>query len=260
MDFEIPPVSIFEGEFLFDTIPDNVSTKHSLSIGPGPNGEATDFGSINVAGDQDWFGIFLHRGEEYQFQNTGFGVDPTLSLWDSSGTQQLDYNDDSPLGGISNALLTFSPVADGVYFLSAGASPAPNAGTSATGGYQVTAHEIPGNASTYAGALPSRGIPGNIHDALDQDWYSFYSYAGTHHEFGVISTGAPWLDPGTNQPLDDPTLGIWNSSGTQLLAYNDDTDAYNRNSHIDFTAPYDGVYFLDVGGFGASTGNYYLLT
>jgi hypothetical protein len=63
--------------------------------------------------------------------------------------------------------------------------------------------------------------------------------------------------------LGDPTLAVYDCSGTALYAYNDDVgwngSYYNYDSHIDFTPTDSGWYQLDVGGYAdAHTGTYLL--
>src|SRR5689334_15101454 len=129
-------------EPFFDFIPGNTFTPFAVPIGAGPNGSGTSTGSINFSGDHDWFRVSLRAGELYQFQNNRTsGVDPTLAIRNSAGTQ-LASNDDG--GGNLNSLLTFRPATSGTYFLDAGGF-----GTS-TGSYSLLARKVPANTSTYS--------------------------------------------------------------------------------------------------------------
>ena len=86
---------------------------------------------------------------------------------------------------------------------------------------------------------------GTINSATDQDFFQIFLAAGQTYTFDAVGVG-----------LSDPTLAVRNSAGTQL-AFNDDSGG-TFNSHINFIAPSNDTYYLDVGGFGAATGTYNL--
>ena len=100
----------------FDDYPDDVNTHGSLAAGGSVNGD------IEVAGDADWFAIYLDAGTTYVFDLegsvTGMGTlsDPYLVLWDSEG-YEIDWNDDG--GTDFNSRLTFTPSYSDTYYLSA---------------------------------------------------------------------------------------------------------------------------------------------
>jgi hypothetical protein len=81
-------------------------------------------GTIEVAGDHDWFRVQLSAGTTYTVSETGAPSgagtlsDPWLRLYDSAG-HLLAQNDD--FGGSHDSQLSFSPSASGTYYVGAGA-------------------------------------------------------------------------------------------------------------------------------------------
>jgi subtilisin-like proprotein convertase family protein/subtilisin family serine protease len=97
----------------------------SLSTGGSRNG------SIDLAGDTDWYGVTLIAGTTYLFDLVGDTLqDPFLELLTATG-DLIDLDDDSGAG--LNASLAFSPTASGTYYLAARAT-----GNNATGTYTLS--------------------------------------------------------------------------------------------------------------------------
>src|SRR5690349_7206331 len=204
--------------------------------------------AIQPAFDHDTFTVNLTAGRPSIFEDHGLSLsDPTLALRNSSGTQ-LAFNDDGGPG--LDSRIEFTPTQSGVYFLDAAGF------GSRTGSFQVTSRldDAADNIDTSPsdsrsnpgdGIAPGGVRSGTINNALDQDFFRINLAAGQNYTFDVIG--------GT---LRDPTLAVRNSVGTQL-AFNDDFGG-SLNSHISFTAPSSGTYYLDVGGFSTNTGTYTL--
>ena len=83
-------------------------------------------GKIDFSGDRDWFKVTLAAGTEYQVdlegQDTGRGSlrDPVLrGIFDADGNEIPYFRDDDGGAG-SNARVTFTPGANGVYYVAAG--------------------------------------------------------------------------------------------------------------------------------------------
>ena len=101
-------------------------------------------GKIESQGDRDWFAVDLTRGTTYQIDlkgtHTGDGslLDPYLAgVYTSSGNRiyYTDTEDDD--GGVgANSQVTFTPTANGTYYVSAGAY------GSNTGTYTLSVKEI----------------------------------------------------------------------------------------------------------------------
>ncbi len=85
--------------------------------------------------------------------------------------------------------------------------------------------------------------PGRINlGVADFDMYALTVEAGTNIEV-TVNTPLPFGDL-------DPTVGVFFSDGT-LIAFNDDGIPGTFDSFLSFAAPFDGTYYISVGGFGA---------
>ena len=210
----------------------------AINISNTPSGSGTAFGSISTAGEHDLYTVQLRPHEEYLFEvNTpGSALDSTLTV---SGFNLNSFNDDIGFGPEPTDLhLGFHTNVAGTYTIDvAGFGPS-------TGAYNVVVREVPANTSTYQTVginfLPEQG---DIQDGSDQDWFGVNLTAGQSYIFDAHGIG-----------LSDPTLGLHNSAGTQVAF--DDDGGPGLDSRIQFTPTSGGMYFLDAGGFGASTGAY----
>jgi hypothetical protein len=80
--------------------------------------DAWQWGTINSAADQDFYGISLAQGQSYTFDVYASGLaDPTLAVRDSTGAQ-LAYNDD--FGSGLDAHIEFTASYSGTYYLDVG--------------------------------------------------------------------------------------------------------------------------------------------
>ncbi len=86
----------------------------------------------------------------------------------------------------------------------------------------------------------------------DQDFIAVQLEAGQTYVFTAYGSGGAG-------GLADPVLAVRDSSGGLLLE-NDDAMTGNRNSAVTFTPSVSGTYYLDVGGYGGSTGQYTVRT
>ncbi|MFC1766157.1 DUF4347 domain-containing protein, partial [Planctomycetota bacterium] len=100
-------------------------------------------------------------------------------------------------------------------------------------------------ASSTAIAVPSSTL-GNIEVGADVDWFRFTATAGTEYAFETL------LDS-----LQDSQLRLYDTDGVTQLQFNDDGGA-GLASKIVWTAPSDGVYYLEVRPDGVWTGTYRL--
>jgi len=95
-------------------------------------------GTIEVAGDSDWYEITLTAGSRYIISNTGFGgtilSNSFLELRDSTGAVIESDNDDGPG---ANARLAYNITTTGTYYIAASAF------GNVTGDYAVTVEEVP---------------------------------------------------------------------------------------------------------------------
>ena len=202
----------------------------------------TKHGTIEVAGDVDWFAFPAKAGEAYDISTTlGTLSDTALRLIGTDGTTQIAENDNA--NGLAS-LIHFTAPADGTYY-------AEVRGIGAlTGSYTVTvdtSNDDHGNSAADATqiAVPS-STHGEIETPMDHDWFKFNAVAGSHYSIDVI------LDT-----LVDSQLSLMGSDGTTLLKFDDDGGA-GFASHIDWTFAASGTYFLDVNGYGSDLGTYHV--
>jgi len=94
----------------------STATTATISVG------GTVTGSLETAGDHDWYAITLTAGQTLVFSEDGSGLTPRqdsyLSLRDASGNV-IAWNDDS--GGTLNSSIYFQVTTSGTYYLDAGA-------------------------------------------------------------------------------------------------------------------------------------------
>lgn len=120
-------------------------------------------------------------------------------------------------------------------------------GDKAEGGGTVRADDtVPGSTATTAIAPVGGFIQGSIDSSGDSDWYRITLAAGQTYTFSTILGS-----------LRDSILILRDASGA-VIAQNDDANASQLFSEITFTAPTAGTYYLDVTGFGTSTGSFWL--
>ncbi len=209
-------------------------------------------GTLEAAGDQDWYQVSLEAGHQYRFDLHGAGgqgslEDPLLRLLDGSGIE-LALNDDS--GGALDSSITFTASQSGTYFLSA------QGYASEIGAYVLGVTDLSGDTDDVPGGTGSASamavggfVSGTINTAGDQDWYQVPLVAGQQYRFdlqGASGQGA----------LEDPLLRLLDGSGFEL-AGNDDSGG-TLDSSFTFTAFQSGTYFLSAQGFGSETGAFLL--
>ena len=196
-------------------------------------------GTVNSNGDRDWFRVSLTAGRSYRFNlNGGTLADPTLYLRDSLGAV-LAYNDDA---NGNNSELSFVATSSGAFYLDAGGY------NSGTGSYTLLATDTTPD-DDYSATTASTGTvaiggtsTGVIETSADRDWFRVVLSAGVSYQFT--------LNGGT---LADPVLSLRDAAGTQLAA-NDDFNGLNPQ--ITYTASSSGTFWLDAGGYAATTGSY----
>lgn len=205
---------------------------------------ANNAGTIEIAGDEDWWGIGLTLGTTYQFRLNGAGLaDPYLSLMNPAGTM-ITANDDG--GGGRNSLITYTATASGTYYLSA------RGYTSNIGDYLLSATSTASDAivgTTATGSSVTVGGAagtGTVDYGGDEDWWSVALTAGTTYQFQLNGT-----------TLSDAYLRLLNPAGTTQITANDDGGG-GTNARITYTATASGTYYLSAQGYSANTGTYSL--
>jgi hypothetical protein len=214
-------------------------------------------GVVQASGDHDWHALNLTAGQTYHFSlrgsasNGGTLRDPELFLRNSTGAP-VTSDDDGGLG--LDSFIAFTPTTSGRYYHDAG-----DFADNDTCSYNLTARtasvdDAPAVTCTTVG-ISIADVPngagstaGLIGGGADQDSLRITLRAGELYQFQVDSASEA-----TGGVL-DPTLTVRNSAGTQIAFDNDGGDGLN--SLLQFRATTTGTYFLDVGGFGSSTGAY----
>jgi serralysin len=235
------------GPTFADSVPDSTSTTATISIGS--HAEV----NIETLADHDWYRITLTAGQTYTIHTStisGSNTDAFLNLRSSTGA--LIVSDDDS-GDSINSLISYTPTTTGVFYIDAGTY-----NNLTTGLFRLSVSAFPlvaidpiGGISTTAALGVGNGINGTIDTSGDHDYYRISLVAGQTYIFRTGSTTAV-----TDATAVDTTLTLRDSSGTQL-ATNDDAGEYVY-SGIRFTATTTGTYYLDVGGFGSTTGQYNL--
>ena len=220
------------------------------SLAPGE--PVLDF--MDFAGDLDSFSIYVEAGHSYRADLNGAPLqggpiaDPFLELVEQDGTL-IDFDDDSGPG--LNASLAFTARETG--FLSLVVSDL----RGDRGSYDLTYYETAGPAltgpdrvgdaiATSALIEAHEPVVERIESPADADVYEVALQNGNLYTADVIGFGGF-----------DPTLRLRDFDGT-TLAFNDDVRG-RLDSRIEFRAPQTDFFYLEVEGFGASTGNYDLL-
>lgn len=205
---------------------------------------ANNAGTIEIAGDQDWWGIGLTLGTTYQFRLNGAGLaDPYLSLMSPAGVM-ITANDDG--GGGRNSLINYTATASGTYFLSAQGYTS-NIGdyllsATSTAADSVLGTSATGSSVTVGGAAGT----GTVDYGGDEDWWSVALTAGTTYQFQLNGT-----------TLTDAYLRLVGTNGTTQITANDDGGG-GLNARITYTASATGTYYLSAQGYSGTTGTYSL--
>ncbi|WP_082730349.1 MULTISPECIES: M10 family metallopeptidase C-terminal domain-containing protein [Sphingomonas] len=206
---------------------------------------------IDTNGDHDWYRITLTAGQSYVFTTqsiAGSNPDSFLNLRDSTGAL-LGSDDDG--GDNTYSLFAYAATTSGTFYIDAGTY-----NDQGTGTYRLFAVALPaaGADSVLATTATTATInvggiaAGNIETNGDRDWFRITLTAGETYIFrtgGVVADGSV-----------DTTLTVRDASGAQLVT-NDDAGE-GTYSALRFTATTGGTYYLDVGAFGTTTGQYTL--
>lgn len=208
-----------------------------------PDGAAAT-GTLESAGDTDWFAITLAPGQGYRFKLDGNGLaDPRLQLYNASGAQVA--GDDDGGDGL-NAQLDFIATSGGSYYLAASAA----AGSNASGGYRLgavsrTVDDYAANPGTAGRVSVGGSVSGTLETASDQDWFAVTLTAGQAYQFTLHGS-----------TLQDPFLALYTGAG--VLVTGDARSGAGGDSVISFTPSTGGSYLLGAGRTGTDIGSYTL--
>ena len=236
-----------------DDFPNDNTTTGEVEVG----GSVT--GAIKPSTDKDWFKVELEAGTRYQFDvegaDTGRGTlpDPAASLY---ATSLISGNDDAGVG--KNARIINTPTATGTYYVVA------DSATSDTGTYTLSVivlgangaseadTDFPADNTTSGRVEVGASATGNIASTSDKDWFRVDLEAGKTYQIDLEGS------PTGRGSLGDPFLQIFDASGSNKLAEDDDISTANLNSQLVFTPTAAGAYYLVVETAAPTTGTYTL--
>jgi hypothetical protein len=193
-------------------------------------------GTIEVAGDSDWFKVTLTAGTNYVFDVTGGSLSTAqVSLYDANGNLVL-----SGISG-SDAEASFTATATGTYYVAAAGA------GSATGSYNVhvstTQFDHVGNTSTSATIAVGGTATSTLTAAGQSDWFKVSLSAGSQYVF--TAAGAP----------SDVQVTIYDANGNAVTNSNLNGTVTGQVAAFEPTA--GGTYYVGVsttqGGGGAFT-------
>lgn len=249
------------GTFVLTAEPDDF---RGTTEGTGPAGSVTpgavgSTGVINYDGDRDLFTVNLTAGIQYYLDlegtPTGQGSlsDPFLrDVFNPSNTSLGLFDDDAGVG--NNSRLVFTPTADGVHSIAAGAF------SSLTGGYTLFVRPddirstFEGSGSTGAVAVNSTGATGTIDYSDDDDLFRVNLTAGVQY---VIDIEGASTSQGTlaNAVLE----GVYDPTGNLLPSASDDDGGVGENARQIITPTVSGNHYIIATGFGGGTGTFRVL-
>ncbi|GEM_PF-5682875 len=235
-----------------DDFSNNKDTHGAIPLGGSTNGH------IDFVGDKDWFKVSLVKGQTYCFTLQGTGSNPISDpfipyIYDKDGHISGDM-----IGGVTSYHSTSTVVVaasyTGVYFLEAASvSNYPVwSVASGTGTYKISASnriiDDFGNTTDTKGQIVFdklgsnyEGITGKIQYPMDDDVFAMKLIANEKYH---IDIDEKTLSGGTIDYILGPEGMI------PITGHNN-----AKNSNIDFTPKYNGVYYLQVSDLSYSTGN-----
>jgi hypothetical protein len=228
-----------------DDVPGNATTTATLAVADRLPG------TIDFAGDQDWYRVEVRAGTTYLFalegETSGAGSlpDPTLQLLDALGNS-LAFDDDGGLG--LDAQLAFSAASGATIFLVAAGF------DDSVGSYVLNASivegDVPDNPRTPARLRPGGAVEGAVDFTADSDWYRIDLAGGQTYVFdleGAASGG------GT---LDAAALALHAADGELIVEQAG--GGVGLDARLGFTAETDGRFFIAARGLDDATGSYTL--
>ena len=237
----------------------------------GPDDHAADLwlreiheGVIGTADDVDMFELAANAGQFYQI-DVALGTldDSVLTVYDAFGSE-VAYNDDYGSGTASR--IVWSAPSSDVYYVEV-------SGFFSTGSYTLTIETIdvtddyPNSPDlSLPSILPGKSIDGSIDYVGDVDMFEMT--AGVDQSYQIddgydvdvieltVGVGQSYQIDVALGTLDDSVLTIYDADGWEV-AYNDDYGEGSA-SRIMWEVPATGVYYVEVSGYGSSTGSYTL--
>ena len=217
-------------------------------------------GSIEVAGDVDWFAIPLNGGQTYRIEIGAGAVPMSLEVRLIDGTrQEIARAEGSP------AIMTVTAPATGRFYAEVTAT------GGATGSYDVRVSPAGATAPVAAPTAPISPPPGDdyaadasttgtvgletpangiIEQPGDVDWFAVDLEAGVAYTFDMEG------EPTGQGSLSDPLLALHDAAGAPV-ARNDDGGT-GFNARLTYTPSAAGRYYVAAQAYGSATGSYTL--
>ena len=231
----------------------------------------------HTSGDRvDWFAVTLEAGKTYQIDvegtDTGRGTqtDPGISLFDASGTDLSQDDDNSGVG--KNARIIYTPTADATYHVQASdvsrdggtytlsvrdITPPPDdsADPPADSGNvsEPDGEDLPEGITTTGRVEVGGSVTGEIAPALDVDWFAVELKKGKRYQFDV--EGA---DTGRGNLADPHLWGLQDAGGQAVSGARSNDGGVGKNGRVINTPDAEGTYYIAVSGAVSTTGTYTL--
>ena len=264
-------LSVMVADDIADDFADGTETTGEVVV----DGSVT--GEIETRGDQDWFAVELDADTTYRIDLEGlvivddrfleshlppnvwmafygnpytYGVNTYLrGVYDENGDLIPGTTNDN--GGYGpDSRVTFTPPADGTYYVAAGA-----AGND-VGAYTLSvrfADDFAATTQTTGMVAVGGSARGVIETGYDRDWFAVELDAGKTYQIDL--EGSPTGDGA----LRDPYLrGVHDANGGLITGTRNDDGGEGRNSRVTFTAEEDATYYVAAGAWYNGEGAYTL--
>jgi len=219
-------------------------------------------GVIGQGGDEDWFSITVSDWTQLYLDidadATGSPLDATLTLYESDGTTQVAYNDDTD--GADPYISTLLPEG-GTYYVKVEAFSITAGGSDHT--YELwvfgfdacdTAEIEPNNSDSLADFLSPGGTScGYVNGWSDTDWFAFTVASGDFVTFDIdayaVGTGL------------EAQLTLFDTDGSNQLFK--DEPSGTADPYFTWYFPVSGTYYIEVESdniVSNASGNYLLVT
>ena len=222
-------------------------------------GSAT--GTIEPAGDRDWFAVTLEAGKLYRFDLKGVSTgDGTLDapylrgIYDANGDRHEGTTDWGG-GEDYNSRVYFRPDEGATYYVSAGGY-GNDVGTYTLAVSDATddyADAYADDSTTTGTVVVGGSATGTIEYNGDRDWFAVTLEAGTLYRF-ELEARATGLST-----LRNPYLrGIYDANGELIDGTTNDNGGASHDTRVYFTPDEDATYYVSAGGYSNRTGTYTL--
>ena len=212
-------------------------------------GSAT--GTVDYAGDRDWFAASLEAGMTYRIDIEGapnghgtLGYAELHGIYDANGA--LIPNTEDEAGGYStDARFFFVAPEKGIYYLDVGGYDGEYPW--AEGTYRVSLTEIADDAGADTATQRTIAVGETVTGAIDydgdRDWLAVVLSADATYRIDV--KGAEATDSGGT--LENPVLTVYDADGNVIPIATDDDSGVGANARLAaFSPETDGTYFIEA--------------